>query len=156
MPLLSYKDYSIHGGNSELMPSELLIRMLDHITPTYRGLFHKLPATERKVLSILANKGQAKLTPFAERCRMETRKVSMCLTRLKVKGHVDNPQRGWWEVKDPWLIMWTRMSDRRGVPILAGMVDEMELLDRFKEVHGERLFKSFMHDHQMTNGETYA
>lgn len=138
-------------------PSHLLNRMLDHITPTYQALFRRLPGTERAVLSILADCHEAQLTHFAMLCRMEVRQVSMCLSRLKAKGHVDNPRRGSWRVLDPWLVMWRRFSNHRGTPILIEMPDEEALIKGFKEVHGERLFKSFMHHHhQMTDGETYA
>ena len=86
---------------------------IDHATPKYKRLMEGLPISERKALGALIRlPTPARATAIADEARLEPRKASMALTRLKLKGIVLHKVRQW-ELADPNLGEWYR-ARRRG------------------------------------------
>ena len=87
---------------------------LDRLTPHYKAIMDKLPISQRKIIGALTRlTTPAGSTNIAKEARLEPRKASMALTRLKGKGLVSHTKRRW-ELSDPVLGEWYR-ERRRGV-----------------------------------------
>lgn len=88
--------------------------LLDDMTPVYRHRMARLPYWERRVLACLAYMPQpSRAKAIHQNARMLSQAASMCLTRLKRKGHVKHAGRSQWRVADPWLWAWLNWR-RRG------------------------------------------
>ena len=96
------------------MTNDEAATLLDDMTPVYRHRMARLPYWERRVLASLADMPQpSRAQNIHQKARMGPRSVSMCLTRLKRKGHVEHVSRGKWKVTDAWLAAWLNLR-RRG------------------------------------------
>ena len=89
---------------------------LDRLTPRYKAIMVKLPLSQRKAVGALTRlPTPAGSTDIAAEARLEPRKASMALTRLKGKGLVSHANRRW-ALSDPVLGEWYR-ERRRGVRV---------------------------------------
>ena len=87
---------------------------IDRATPRYRSLMYSLPLSQRKIVGALTRlPPPAGATAIAREARLEPRKASMALTRLKAKGIVLHSNRAW-QLGDPNLAVWYR-ARRKGV-----------------------------------------
>ncbi len=81
---------------------------IDEMTPRYKRLMDSLPVAHRKVIGALTRLPvPAGATDIAREARLEPRKASMALTRLKAKGIVSHRNRKW-KLADPTLAAWYR------------------------------------------------
>ncbi len=91
----------------------ITLDQIDEMTPKYKRLMDSLPLAHRKVIGALTRLPvPAGATEIAREARLEPRKASMALTRLKAKGIVSHQNRKW-ELADPLLGTWYR-ARRRG------------------------------------------
>ena len=98
----------------------LTLDQIDEMTPRYKRLMDGLPVAHRKVIGALTRLPvPAGATDIAREARLEPRKASMALTRLKAKGIVSHRNRKW-RLADPDLGVWYR-ARRQG---WLGMIRE--------------------------------
>ena len=91
---------------------ENVMSAMDYLTPYYKNKFESLPIQQRKILCTVAlHATPMNVTAISQKSRIETRRTSTALTRLKRKNYLIHTNR-LWKLSDPWMGVWYRMRRR--------------------------------------------